>query len=509
MGQVVKQSIKGTVVTYIGAAIGFITTFFVLTNFLTAEEIGFTRVLVDAAILFAGLAQIGTSASIIRFYPYFKNKEEKDNGFFFWTLVVPFVGFLIFSIVFLVLKNPISSYLLENSSLFIDYYYFIFPMAFFLLYMAVFETSSNVLMRIVVPKFVREVLVRLLTLVVYLLYSFKVVGLNGLAIGLCSVYAVASIVNIIYVISFGKISFKPDFKYITKKLRKDYTNYTIFLVAAALGGAITPFINTFFISGELGLTYTGIFAIAINIAAIIEIPYRSLGAISQPHISHAIKENNFIEANTLSKKVSLHQFVVGLFLLFIIWINIDLIFTLLPQGEIYSVAKYVVLILCLTRLLNSTLSIGVTILNFSKHYYYSLIFTFILTVAAIILNNYLIPIWGINGAALASLMSYILYFALLLSVVYFKTKTSPFSLNQLKVLGIIIFMFVLNFIWTKTLSPLVLILNFSELICEIIDGILRTGIICLVGLFLTYKWNVSEEINKLILRINNLWTKSP
>ena len=100
MGIIARQSIKGTIVTYIGVAVGFLTTFFVLTRYLTAEEIGLARVLVDAATLLIGLAQLGTNSSIIRFYPYFKDTEHKDNGFFFWTLVVPFVGFLIFPIIY-------------------------------------------------------------------------------------------------------------------------------------------------------------------------------------------------------------------------------------------------------------------------------------------------------------------------------------------------------------------------------------------------------------------------
>lgn len=82
MGIIIRQSVKGTVVSYVGIAIGFFTTFFVLTNFLTAEEIGLTRVLVDAATVFAGLAQLGTTSSAIRYYPYFK-EGEKDHGFFF------------------------------------------------------------------------------------------------------------------------------------------------------------------------------------------------------------------------------------------------------------------------------------------------------------------------------------------------------------------------------------------------------------------------------------------
>ena len=107
MGIIAKQSIQGTIVTYLGVAVGFVTTFFVLTRFLTAEEIGLARVLVDAATLFIGLAQLGTSASIIRFYPHFKSlgvqefkssgvtseqaQSASEHGFFFWTILIPLV----------------------------------------------------------------------------------------------------------------------------------------------------------------------------------------------------------------------------------------------------------------------------------------------------------------------------------------------------------------------------------------------------------------------------------
>ena len=62
MGIVIKQSIKGTIVNYVGIAIGFVTTFFIITKYLTQEEIGLTRVLIDAAILFAS----STSSGVIR-----------------------------------------------------------------------------------------------------------------------------------------------------------------------------------------------------------------------------------------------------------------------------------------------------------------------------------------------------------------------------------------------------------------------------------------------------------
>ena len=160
MGIIAKQSIKGTIVTYLGVAIGFVTTFFVLTHFLTTEEVGLVRVLIDAATLLASLASLGTGSSIIRFYPYFRNSGEdgkSDSGFFFFTVLVPLIGFAGFALLYGLCYAPLSAWFAEKSPMFVEYYYLVLPMAFFLLYQTIFETNANVLMRIVVPRFVLKV----------------------------------------------------------------------------------------------------------------------------------------------------------------------------------------------------------------------------------------------------------------------------------------------------------------------------------------------------------------
>ena len=79
MGVIIRQSIRATVFNYLGAFIGFLTTFFILTKFLEPEVIGLTKVMYEIAALIAGFAQLGTSASAMRFFPYFKNPENQHN----------------------------------------------------------------------------------------------------------------------------------------------------------------------------------------------------------------------------------------------------------------------------------------------------------------------------------------------------------------------------------------------------------------------------------------------
>lgn len=498
MGVVVRQSIKGSIMNYLGVLVGFFTTFFIVTKYLTPEEVGLTRVLVDASILLSGLAQLGTSTSAMRYYPYFKDEKEKDHGFFGWSVLIPFVGFILFSILFLIFKQPIENYFSQNSELFVDYIYFVIPMAFFMMYLTVFETNSNLLMRIVIPKFIREVGIRIMTLVVYLLYAFDVLSLDGMVITLCLSYGVATILNVIYLFSLKKVSFKIQPAYVSKWLRKDFMFYTLFLIATSLSSTLIPFLNTFFVSGKLGLAIAGINTIAVYIASIVEIPYRSLAAISRPHISQGMKDNDMSVVDNLTKNVSLHQFMVSSFVFFLIWINIELIYTLIPNGNVYDEAKYVVLILSLVKIVNTSLNVGATVLSYSKYYYYSLLFTIILAVVAIVMNIQLIPVMGMEGAALASLISYVVYYALLLLFVNCKVKVSPFSVKELYTLIIILVLFVFDYLFQKYISKYFVAVFSIELFGQVFDSVIRTIILSMIGITAIYKFKISNQVNDII-----------
>ena len=498
MGIVVRQTIKGTIMNYIGVLVGFITTFFIVTKYLTPEEVGLTRVLVDASILLSSLAQLGTSTSAMRYYPYFKDEKEKDHGFFGWSVIIPFVGFIVFTALFFVFKTPIENYFSQNSELFVDYIYFVIPMAFFMMYLLVFETNSNLLMRIVVPKFIREVGIRLMTLIVYLLYAFDVINLDGMVVSLCLTYGIATLLNVIYLFTLKKISFKIQPSYISKWLRKDFIFYTLFLIISSLASNLVPVLNTFFVSGKLGLAIAGINTIAVYIANMVEIPYRSLAAISRPQISQSMKDNNVMEVNALTKNVSLHQFMASSFIFFLIWINIDLLYTLIPNGNVYDEAKFVVFILAIVKIINTSLNVGATVLSYSKYYYYSLLFTIILTVSTIIMNIKLIPIWGIEGAAIASLISYLIYYTFLLTFVNWRVKVTPFSLKEFYTLLIIVSLFVIDWLLQTYISGYITSLFRILIIGQILDSVLRTSLLAILGIVTIYKLRISKQVNDII-----------
>lgn len=499
MGIIIRQSIKGTLVNYLGVAIGFVTTFFVMTSYLSTEEVGLARVMIDAAVLFSSFAQIGTASSIIRFFPYFKDEEGKYHGFFFWTLVVPVVGFLIYLLVWTLFKQTFINMFTEKSPLFVNYLRFVIPLTLFMLYQSVFEANCNVLMRIVVPKLVREVGVRAGLLITYLLYGFHVITLDGLVIGFCLTYLIAVAIDIAYLFSLQKISLKPDLKFISKPLARDFFFYSLLMTLTAIAGN-TPLLSSFFVSAQMGLGFTGIFAIANYIATVIEIPNRSLNAIASPNLADAIKNEDWNRAQSLCKNVSLHLLLSSMFIFLLIWVNVDLLFMIMSKGKDYETGKSVIFILGMARLVTSTFFVCGNALNFSKHYHFALFFTMLLTALVIVFNVVLIPRFGINGSALATLGSYIIYYIAMMLFVRYKIHISIFSKGQLKVVAIILGLFALNLLWTKTLTPLFMMLPCKELIAAIIEGAIRTSLLVGIGVALTYYWNVSAEVNNLILK---------
>ena len=499
MGIIAKQSIQGTIVTYLGVAVGFVTTFFVLTRFLSAEEIGLARVLIDAATLFIGLAQLGTSSSIIRFYPHFKSQEQgggeiEDHGFFFWTLIVPLVGFLLFTIIYCACYSSVSQWFGEKSSLFVEYYYMVLPIAFFMLYQTIFETNANVRMHIVVPRAVRELITRIGLLVVYLLYAFEWLDITGFVIALCGVYAVAMLCNMGYLFSLGNISLRPDWEFLRNNhsLVRQYLLYTGFLLISAVASVLAPTVSSFFITAEMGLSYTGIFAIATYIAVMVSIPYRSMTAIASPQLATAIKENNQQETVHLMQQVSSALLLIGGIILCVIWLNIDLIFHILPNGETYASARQVVLILGTSQLFIAVCSFTSSALNYSRCYAFSLLFSFILTITSILLNNLLIPHLGMEGAAVSNLIAYAIYFILIVLTVRLTLHAPTFTRQHLQILILIVLILNLNFLWQKYLP-----IN-NIWLSSIIRSIVLIGGGCAIAWFKNLSPEINQQVKSLI-----------
>ena len=484
MGIVARQSIKGSIWSYVGAFIGFVNTLFIVTALMDNEVYGLLGVIVEAGTLLGSFSMMGLGSAGFKFFPFFKSDDGRHNGFFFYLLVIPLVGIALFFSLALIFKGPIIGYFSEHAALFVDYFYWIFPLAFFFAYQSVFATYSNVLMRVVVPRFVQEVLVRVLNMIIFILFGFKVINLQWLVALQVMVYGAAMLVNLFYISRIGKLTLKHDISYVSPELRGQIARYSAYTLLAVIGSTIMIKIDTFMVGGMLGLAKLGIYRVALFMGVIVEIPSRSLFAIAQPIASEALKNDDRNALSQLLKKVSINLFLIGSAIFLLIFINRDNIFEVMPNGEKYAQGRNVMIFIALANLVNVTFMFNLYVLQLSQYYLYYLPFLLLLSLLGIVGNYYLLPVMDMTGGAVSKLITYTFVAIVLTLFVYWKLKIHPFTIKHLYMLLIVLACIAVDFLLPTIPNA-------------IADAIYRTLIIGCAGTFAVYRLKISPDANQI------------
>jgi O-antigen/teichoic acid export membrane protein len=193
-------------------------------------------------------------------------------------------------------------------------------------------------------------------------------------------------------------------------------------------------IDSLMVTALLGFGANAIYTTAFYMATVIEIPKRALSQITMPLISRAFEKNELGEVAALYRKTSINQFIIGSFILIGVWINLDSLFLLMPNGAKYEAGKWVVVIVGIGKLVDMLFGPSSEIIVLSKYYKFNIILILLLAAIVIISNNLLIPRYGIEGAALGSAFALITFNVAKYIFIYVKYKIQPFEITTLKVL---------------------------------------------------------------------------
>ena len=123
--------------------------------------------------------------------------------------------------------------------------------------------------------------------------------------------------------------------------------------------------------------------------------------------------------------------VVGATLFMLIWINLDSIFYFMP--EVYAAGRFVFLLIGIGKLFEMTTGLSSTIIITSKKYRYDLMFMAGMLVFALASNLVFIPLWGMEGAAFASLLTLVCFNLVRLLFIKHHFKMHPFKARQVAV----------------------------------------------------------------------------
>jgi len=487
MGVIKRQGIKHSIVRYLSVMMGAVNTIFLFPLFLGDVKLGLINFLIQTSFTFHVFSLLGISGVLIKFFPEFKEEDKDHNGLFTFSVLWTFVGFILLVLVCWLFKPLILAAYQDKS----EYLPLIIPAIFSLSFYTLFTSYAHNFRRIVVPA-IFEQAPKFVLPILAALFFFNWIPFNWVVYGLISFYAIMAIGMAFYIRWLGQWKWTFNFSFFDKPLLKRIFVYAGFSVLSSLGATLAWRIDTMMVASMLDWSNTGIYTFALFIASVIKIPADSIRFVSSSIISENIATNDLQNVKEIYKKSSIILWTVGLFLLMLIWLNLDSLFAIMPKGDIFGKGKYVVLILGIGILVDLLTSVNGEIIAYSPYYrfqFYALLFLGGVNITA---NLILIPEFKILGAAMATASSLILFNIAKVVFIYTKYKMLPFSPKSLWVLMVTVMIYAIVSFFSFTTNPfLTIIINSALASCLFLSTI--------------FYLKISEDINEFALQI---WNKA-
>lgn len=477
MGIVINQSIKNTIITYFGFGIGAINALFLYTNFLGKNYYGMVAFLLSASNIMMPLMAFGVHNTLIRFYSKCKSEPEREK-FMSFMLVMPL--FLIIPVTFLTyfFYDQIAFFILQRNPEVKPYLWIIPLIGICMGYFEIFYAWVKVHMQSVFGNFISEVLVRFVIFFLLFAVHWDWISKDTFIYALFGAY----LLQLIAMKGYAMYVKTPKLSFSFPHNVKEIFGYSFFIILSGSVAVLLMDFDKVMIPAYEKISSNALYSVAIFIATVIAVPSRAMLQIIYPITAKLMSENKHDELNDLYKKSAINLQVFGGLVMLGIFLNIKQVYLLIPDE--YSGGILVVFLIGLSKFYDVILGNNNAII-LNTQYYKSVLFFGLLLVSLMIgLNMIFIPLYGIVGAALATLISVIIYNTIKLLFVVKKMNLYPFTINTLKSFAIISAVFLGFYFWDFSFHP-------------IINIILKSTMITVLYLFLNYYLKISNEINQV------------
>jgi O-antigen/teichoic acid export membrane protein len=478
MGIVLNQSLKNTIITYIGFGVGGISTLFLFPHILGKTYYGLTNYILSCANVIMPLFAIGMQNTLVKFYSQCKTEKE-ENQFLSFTVLFPLLLCIPIILIGLFFYDEIAEFLSKKNPIVKEYIFLIPFMGLCMAYFEIFYAWARVHMHSVFGNFIKEVGLRLFSVVGLLGIYFEWITAVDFIYLTAFIYFGAFLVTMLYAFRIKK----PVFQLTVPHNAKAIVEYTFYII---LSGSVANLLldgDKMILNQYMDIGNIAFYSVATYIALVISVPSRAMHQIVYPITAKLMHENKHDEMNDLYKKTSINLQLVGGFVMLCIFVNIDQLYELLPKE--YAGGIWIVFMIGLSKYFDLILGNNNAIIFNTKYYRMVLFLGLMLVFVTFVLNVIFIPLYGIVGSAFATLLSITLYSVAKLMFVVKRLNLYPFTHQTLYSIAITFALFILFYFWQFPFHPIVGI-------------VLKSILVTILYVYLNYKFVISIEINRFL-----------
>lgn len=440
MGTIRKQTIISSLLVYIGFFIGAINMYiYTKDGSFTLEQFALTRIFFDFAQNMYAFGALGVIPVIYKFYPYYKDNLEKHKiDLMTWGMLAALIGFILVLTAGWYFRPLFETQFIEKSKLIVDYYYWMFPFALGMLFFSVLEGFCWALQQTVFSNFLKETGLRIFTSVLIALYYFKFIPFESFIFFFAFLYLFIFVILATYLYATKQLHFPTVVSRVTKKFWKKMLGMQMLIYSGTVIASIAATIDSFIIAKFQGLAVVGVFGLAQYAANLIQVPQRSIQAISAGVLSRAWKDKDMNEIKRIYKRSCINLLIMALFIFGNLWLNVADGMRVLHIQKEYEAGLGTIFILGMVRIIDAGTGLNAMVINTSTYWRFDFISGVILLAFRLPLTYYLIMHYGIIGSAFAELFAYSLYNFMRFEFLRQKFKMQPFDVKTILALVVAI-----------------------------------------------------------------------
>jgi O-antigen/teichoic acid export membrane protein len=452
MGVIQRQSIKNTISSYVGIGLGFLSLLVIQPRFLTPEEIGLSRFLYATSVLLASFFPLGVTNMTIKFFPHFKNAQKGHHGFAGFMLLFPLVGYVITAAALLLFKEFITDQYRRESPVFIEYFNYIFLFSLVIGFINVISTYLNSLFKSTVPSYLNDVFTRLGFILLIFLHYKGYLNLQQFILAYIGVYVVQLLLLVVYLVKEDGLRLKPDKDFFANQDIKGMVMFGLLLAVPGIASLGLKTLDTVMLGKFYSPAFVGIYAIVSFIPTIIETPLNALERIATTRISHALAENKVEEVRDIFYKSVRYMTLVGCFLF--VMVNTNIAYLLQLVGKDFEQGAGVVWIISAGSLVTMMGGANNAIIFYSSKHWQGALLLSLLVLFTFASNMILIPLLGINGAALSTALSVSIYTIIKQIIIFQRFGFFPYHIDVFKSVFIVTLCVGINYLLPELSNPI-------------------------------------------------------
>lgn len=484
MGKIYKQSLFSVILTFVGIALGVAVTVLSVRYF-PQEELGFTQNLIRISSLLSQCGVLGFHMALLIKGQSYKENLERRNAFFSYAFFSSLLGLSIITFLLLLFSNLVPNIYMEADKDLVRKYVLLFPFLTFLSGILLFlEAWLQGNHRTATTTFSREILTRLLYIVLIFAYGFNYIDFSVFI----TVYVLKHFIPLGYLLWKGrkeeKVKITSRFDLLRKEEKRHLWSFSNFHLFSILSLMLIHQMDILLLGPLSGLKDVAIYSVAALVVNMLRAPMRAVATAITPALSQHYhkKESNLLKNIFQISRINAQ--IYGVFMTGLIIINlthIPYVLSLIHTG--YDSVHIIVGILLIGQFFEMTTGFNHELIGISNDYKVNFWLSIICAIIFIFLQYSFIIKWGIIGAAWATSIGFIIFNIAKSWFVFYRFKIKPIKKEGWYVI-----------LLGATITSVIIFIPI--LFHPFIDLILRSMLFLASYWFVCYKINISTQLNQ-------------